>query len=72
MKQATTTRTRSRHHLHTFYGLNHGVSEESRVGPYGNNEQSSSYWTTSQYDPKYAPIIMDGIEYCNLVHNTNW
>ena len=32
-------------------------------GPYGNNEQSSSYWTTSQYDPKYAPIIMDGIEY---------
>ncbi|MGA2680871.1 MAG: PQQ-binding-like beta-propeller repeat protein [Candidatus Bathyarchaeia archaeon] len=32
-------------------------------GPLGNNEQSSSYWTTSQYDPKYAPIIMDGIEY---------
>ncbi len=34
-------------------------------GPYGNNEQSSSYWTTSQYDPKYAPVIMDGIEYSN-------
>jgi len=33
--------------------------------PYGNNEQSSSYWTTSQYDPKYAPVIMDGIEYSN-------
>jgi putative pyrroloquinoline-quinone binding quinoprotein len=32
-------------------------------GDYGNNEQSSSYWTTSQYDPKYAPVIMDGIEY---------
>jgi len=32
-------------------------------GSYGNNEQSSSYWTTSQYDPKYAPVIMDGILY---------
>ena len=32
-------------------------------GALGNSEQSSNYWTTSQYDPKYAPIIMDGIEY---------
>jgi len=32
-------------------------------GSYGNTEQAGSYWTTSQYDPKYAPIIMDGIEY---------
>ncbi|MGA3111798.1 MAG: PQQ-binding-like beta-propeller repeat protein [Candidatus Bathyarchaeia archaeon] len=31
--------------------------------PLGNTEQYSSYWTTSQYDPKYAPIIMNGIEY---------
>jgi hypothetical protein len=29
----------------------------------GNSEQSGDYWTTSQYDPKYAPVIMDGIEY---------
>ena len=34
-------------------------------GSYGNNEQSSSFWTTSQYDPKYAPVIMNGIEYSN-------
>ena len=27
------------------------------------SEQYSDYWTTSQYDPKYAPVIMDGIEY---------
>ncbi len=32
-------------------------------GALGNDEQSSNYWTTSQYDPKYAPIIMNGIEY---------
>jgi hypothetical protein len=32
-------------------------------GALGNNEQGSNYWTTSQYDPKYAPIIMEGIEY---------
>ena len=32
-------------------------------GPLGNDEQNSNYWTTSQYDPKYAPVIMDGIEY---------
>lgn len=29
----------------------------------GNSEQGGSYWTTSQYDPKYAPIIMNGVEY---------
>jgi hypothetical protein len=29
----------------------------------GNSEQGGDYWTTSQYDPKYAPVIMDGIEY---------
>jgi hypothetical protein len=32
-------------------------------GELGNDEQNSNYWTTSQYDPKYAPVIMDGIEY---------
>jgi len=32
-------------------------------GTLGNDEQNSHYWTTSQYDPKYAPVIMDGIEY---------
>ena len=32
-------------------------------GALGNTEQYSSYWTTSQYDPKYAPVIMNGIEY---------
>jgi hypothetical protein len=29
----------------------------------GNTEQYSSYWTTSQYDPKYAPVIMNGVLY---------
>jgi hypothetical protein len=32
-------------------------------GPLGNDEQNSNYWTTSQYDPKFAPVIMDGIMY---------
>lgn len=32
-------------------------------GELGNSEQASNFWTTSQYDPKYAPIIMNGIEY---------
>ncbi len=32
-------------------------------GELGNSEQGSNFWTTSQYDPKYAPIIMNGIEY---------
>jgi hypothetical protein len=32
-------------------------------GTLGNDEANSNYWTTSQYDPKYAPVIMDGIEY---------
>jgi hypothetical protein len=32
-------------------------------GTLGNDEQNSNYWTTSQYDPKYAPVIIDGIEY---------
>jgi len=31
--------------------------------PLGDNEQSSSFWTTSQYDPKYAPVIMNGVLY---------
>lgn len=32
-------------------------------GPLGNSEQYSNYWTATQYDPKYAPIIIDGMEY---------
>ncbi|HMK95186.1 MAG TPA: hypothetical protein VK536_07275 [Candidatus Limnocylindrales bacterium] len=32
-------------------------------GTLGNDEANSNYWTTSQYDPKYAPVIIDGIEY---------
>jgi outer membrane protein assembly factor BamB len=32
-------------------------------GELGNNEQGSSYWTTSQYNPKFAPVIMNGILY---------
>jgi len=31
--------------------------------PLGNTEQYSSFWTTSQYDPKYAPVIMNGVLY---------
>jgi hypothetical protein len=29
----------------------------------GGNEQGSSYWSTSQYWPKFAPVIIDGIMY---------
>jgi hypothetical protein len=32
-------------------------------GELGNNEQASDYWTASQYEPKFAPVIMDGILY---------
>jgi PQQ enzyme repeat. len=32
-------------------------------GELGNDEQNSNFWTTSQYDPKYAPVIMNGIMY---------
>jgi len=32
-------------------------------GALGNDEQNSNFWTTSQYDPKYAPVIMNGIMY---------
>ena len=31
--------------------------------PLGNTEQYSSFWTTSQYDPKYAPVVMNGVLY---------
>jgi hypothetical protein len=39
-------------------------------GELGNSEQFSSYWTTSQYNPKYAPIIMNGIEYSSWFTTT--
>ncbi len=26
-------------------------------------EQAGSYWTTSQYEPKWNPVVIDGIEY---------
>ena len=29
----------------------------------GNDEQNSAFWTTSQYNPKFAPVIMNGIMY---------
>ncbi|MGZ4850334.1 MAG: outer membrane protein assembly factor BamB family protein [Candidatus Bathyarchaeia archaeon] len=29
----------------------------------GNDEQNSNFWTTSQYNPKFAPVIMNGIMY---------
>ncbi|MGA2680398.1 MAG: PQQ-binding-like beta-propeller repeat protein [Candidatus Bathyarchaeia archaeon] len=32
-------------------------------GDLGGNEQDSSYWSTSQYEPKYAPVVMNGIMY---------
>jgi hypothetical protein len=32
-------------------------------GELGNSEQYSDYWTTCQYTPRYAPVIIDGIEY---------
>jgi len=27
------------------------------------NTETSDYWTTSQYEPKWAPVVIDGIEY---------
>jgi hypothetical protein len=27
------------------------------------NTESSDYWTTSQYEPKWAPVVIEGIEY---------
>ena len=32
-------------------------------GELGNSEQFSSYWGTYQYTPRYAPVIINGIEY---------
>ena len=32
-------------------------------GDFGGNEQDSHYWSTSQYEPKYAPVVMNGILY---------
>ncbi len=32
-------------------------------GDAGGNEQSGSYYTTSQYEPKWNPVVIDGIEY---------
>jgi hypothetical protein len=29
----------------------------------GNDEQNSNFWTTSQYNPKFNPVIMNGIMY---------
>ena len=36
----------------------------------GGSEQFSSYWATSQYDPKYAPVIIDGKEYSTWYTST--
>lgn len=27
------------------------------------NTETSDYWTTSQYEPRWAPVVIDGIEY---------
>jgi hypothetical protein len=32
-------------------------------GELGNSEQGSDYWTTCQYTPRFAPVIIDGILY---------
>ena len=32
-------------------------------GDAGATEQSGSYWTTSQYEPKWEPVVIDGILY---------
>ena len=39
-------------------------------GELGGSEQFSSYWCASQYDPKYAPIIIDGKEYSTWYTST--
>ena len=32
-------------------------------GDAGGTEQAGSYWTTSQYEPKWEPVVIDGILY---------
>ncbi|MGD0451173.1 MAG: hypothetical protein ABSA79_09000 [Candidatus Bathyarchaeia archaeon] len=35
-------------------------------GQGGGTEEAGSYWSTRQYQPQYAPVIMDGVMYSQL------
>ncbi len=39
-------------------------------GDLGGDEQNSHYWSTSQYEPKFAPVVMNGILYSTLYTTT--
>jgi len=39
-------------------------------GELGGSEQFSNYWCAPQYDPKYAPVIIDGREYSTWYTST--
>ena len=39
-------------------------------GELGNSEAGSDYWTTCQYTPRYAPVIINGIEYATWYTTT--
>jgi len=40
-------------------------------GEFGNSEFGSNFVSTSQYEPKFAPIIMDGVLYYTWYPNSN-
>ncbi len=61
-----TTAPKTSHILWTKEYLAGGVAG----GELGGSEQFSSYWTTSQYEPKYAPVIIDGREYTTWYTST--
>ena len=61
----TITHTLLHQTLHTSYGqslkLSAAQSEENSA-----EAKQGNYWSTSQYEPKFAPIIMQGILYYTM------
>jgi hypothetical protein len=44
---------------------------EGGVSGLSGNEESGHYWSTSQYWPKYAPVIINGVMYSDWKSETN-
>ncbi len=53
----------SGHVLWTKEWLSGGVAGGESVGTSGGSEDSGSYWSTRQYQPQYAPVIINGRMY---------
>ena len=53
----------SGHVLWTKEWLAGGVAGGESVGTSGGTEDSGSYWSTRQYQPQYAPVIINGKMY---------